>query len=166
MLTGTRAQQRRRPGPPETMSRGQNGRGRGRGGNGRQPTRQVRAPNQAMPPSGAVSAGPPKPQGTGASARPPSLGQITVVQAQNLSSLKEMVEDLAKGVLQLSKVVGQHTGQLEDFKSRIQSIETELGAEIDYTEGDYDEADNNDELPGDTDEIGDDDDEPDTSNNA
>jgi hypothetical protein len=61
--------------------------------------------------------------------------------------LREFVEDLAKGVLYLSKVVGKHTGELEDFKSRIESIETELGAEIDYREAEYANAEYNDEQP-------------------
>jgi hypothetical protein len=70
-----------------------------------------------------------------------------MVQARNLNQLRELVEDLAKGVLDLSKVVGKHTGQLEDYKSRIESIETELGAEIDYGVDNYDDVEYNDEQP-------------------
>ena len=146
MLSGAAAQQRRRPGPPQTMGRGRGGRGRGRGRGQRPMQNQARVARQQMPPSGVAQ--PSTTAQTGSENQSaPSLSQITMVQARNLNQLRELVEDLAKGVLDLSKVVGKHTGELEDFKSRIESIETELGAEIDYDEDNYDDAEYNDEQP-------------------
>ncbi len=99
-----------------------------------------------MPPSGVAQPNTTAQTGT-ENQNTPTLSQVTMVQARNLNQLRELVEDLAKGVLDLSKVVGKHTGELEDFKSRIESIETELGAEIDYDEDNYDDAEYNDEQP-------------------
>jgi len=146
MLSGATAQQRRRSGPQQTMGRGRGGRGRG-GGRGQRPMlNQAQVARQQMPPSGVAQ---PNTRGqTGAeNQNTPTLSQVTMVQARNLNQLRELVEDLAKGVLDLSKVVGKHTGELEDFKSRIESIETELGAEIDYGVDNYEDADYNDEQP-------------------
>ena len=148
MLSGaaSQQQQRLRPGQSQTMGRGRGSRVRARGQ--RTAQNQATMAQQRMPPSGvaqssstAQTAGGTNNQGA------PSLSQITMVQARNLNQLKELVEDLAKGVLDLSKVVGKHTGELEDFKSRIESIETELGAEIDYGEDNYDDVEYNDEQP-------------------
>ena len=146
MLSGAAAQQRRRPGPPQTMGRGRGGRGRGRGRGQRPMQNQARVARQQMPPSGVAQPNTTAQTGT-ENQNTPTLSQVTMVQARNLNQLRELVEDLAKGVLDLSKVVGKHTGQLEDFKSRIESIETELGAEIDYGEDNYDDAEYNDEQP-------------------
>ena len=144
MLSGAAAQQRRRPGPPQTMGRGRGGRGRGRGQ--RTSENQARMAQQRMPPSGVAQPSSTAQTGTGRNNQgTPTLSQVTMVQARNLNQLKELVEDLARGVLDLSKVVGQHTGELEDYKSRIESIETELGAEIDYGEDNYDDVEYNDE---------------------
>lgn len=145
MLSGAAAQ-RRRPGPPQTMGRGRGGRGRGRGRGQRPMQNQARIARQQMPPSGVAQPKTTAQTGT-ENQNTPTLSQVTMVQARNLNQLRELVEDLAKGVLDLSKVVGKHTGELEDFKSRIESIETELGAEIDYTEAEYANVEYNDEQP-------------------
>ena len=61
----------------------------------------------------------------------PTIAQVAVAQAQNISNLRTILEDLAKGVIELSKVVGTHTKTVVDLGLRIDSIEQELGVEID-----------------------------------
>ncbi len=162
MLTGAVAQQRRRQGQHQTM-----GRGRGRGARGQVQGRgQQRSTVQTtLPQAQRTMEATKSTNNSGA----PTLSQITMVQARNLSSLRELVQDLAKGVIDLSKVVGTHTTELEDFKSRIENIETELGAEIDYNEyNNIDVSNHNepDEQQIEGDEIADNDVEPDTSSNV
>lgn len=71
----------------------------------------------------------------------PTIAQVTIAQAQNLSNLRILLEDLAKGVVGLAQVVGEHTGAIADLKSRIGAIEQELGVEVASTIGDEIEAD-------------------------
>lgn len=61
----------------------------------------------------------------------PTIAQVAVAQGQNIANLRTLLEDLAKGVIELSKVVGTHTKAVEDLRLRIDSIEQELGVEID-----------------------------------
>ena len=163
MLTGRAAQQRRRPGPQQTMGgRGRGARGgamaaRGRGGQ----VPRAAMPQQPAPPASTQNANARSGAQSGAA---PSISQVTMVQAQNLNTLRELVEDLAKGVVELSKVVGDHTTKLDDIKGRIESVEAELGAEIDYSDEMYEQADTNDEQHGETNDNADD--EPELGDNA
>jgi hypothetical protein len=61
----------------------------------------------------------------------PTIAQVALAQGHNLGTLRILLEDLAKGVLEMSKVVGNHTRSLKDFTTRIEAIEHELGVEID-----------------------------------
>jgi len=61
----------------------------------------------------------------------PTIAQVAVAQGQNIANLRTLLEDLAKGVIELSKVVGTHTKAVEDLRLRIDSVEQELGVEID-----------------------------------
>jgi hypothetical protein len=79
----------------------------------------------------------------------PTIAQVAVAQGQNMGMLRTLLEDLANGVLELSKVVGTHTRALADTQLRIEAIEHELGVEIDAGAGDEGEATPEDEFDGD-----------------
>jgi hypothetical protein len=85
----------------------------------------------------------------------PTIAQVAVAQGQNIANLRTLLEDLAKGVIELSKVVGTHTKAVEDLRLRIDSIEQELGVEIDpeAVDGDLAATEDDAELGPSTDNI-------------
>lgn len=74
-------------------------------------------------------------------AKVPTIAQVTVAQAKNISNLRLLLEDLAKGVIGLAKIVGEHTTGLADITSRMEAIEQELGVEVASVAGVEIEAD-------------------------
>ena len=87
----------------------------------------------------------------------PTIAQVAVAQGQNIHNLRTLLEDLAKGVIELSKVVGTHTKGLEDLRLRTDSIEQELGVEIDpeVVDGELAVPEDDGELGPVTDPLGD-----------
>ncbi len=86
-------------------------------------------------------------------AAPPTIAQVVVAQATNISMVRVLLEDLAKGVLDLSLVVGEHARTATDLQSRVAAIEQELGVEIepDAAEDEVPEAFDDGDAAGDYD---------------
>jgi hypothetical protein len=117
------------------QGRGSGGVGRGSGGMGRGSSGTGRGINRAQVTgqvAGRVARGaqqiakPVKDE----EVAPPTIARVVVSQAQNINMLRVLLEDLAKGVLDLSLVVGEHARSITDIQSRLVAIEQELGVEI------------------------------------
>ena len=61
----------------------------------------------------------------------PTIAQVAIAQGQNVAHLRTLLEDLAKGVLDMYRVVGTHSQALKAADARIAALEIELGVEID-----------------------------------
>ena len=112
----------RRPGAPQQ----QPGRG-GRQGGGRQGAARSHATGEL---AGRVAARAQQAPPIKDQAATPTIAQVVVAQANNIGLVRTLLEDLAKGVLDLSLVVGEHARGLNDLQARVAAIEQELGVEI------------------------------------